>query len=1709
MENSVENSHGAGIPKKSRSLDLKSLYKSGVTKEGEIKNLKRKKSGGEDGDERRNNKNDDGGDKKKKKKKSRKEVSLSSLKDDNDSTKKSADEVYSGQLSSASHDSKDLKESGLSSQKFNSGSGFNSVSLSLSDNVFRIPKRKRGFVGRKKFDGAQLLKPVGQSNGKVAFVDQVAKLSPDDSGSQVESSKVKRKKGFDEFKENRNSESNLARPSKDEEGSDGHLVVNNGDLLLKKSQRNRRKRKKLAPDCKSVVKEAVPLADNSIRLSDDSQEDDEENLEENAARMLSSRFDPSCTGFSSNSKASSLRSANGLSFLLSSGGDFVGRGSKSLSGSESASVDTAVRVLRPRKQHKEKGNSRKRRHFYEIFLGDLDAYWVLNRRIKVYWPLDQSWYYGLVNDYDKERKFHHVKYDDRDEEWIDLQNERFKLLLLPSEVPGKAERRKSVIRNRIPYGGKGGLKISKEKEKRDLTTDDDSCLGSYLDSEPIISWLARSTRRIKSSPSYAAKKQKTSGSSLHPVSSGLSDEAVHLHGCLDKSSSRRDKDKSKLSSNSELLERLPDTVRLERSAMESTTCFKDSKQPIVYFRRRFRKTDPELSNASEDNHVSSSAPELSHAYEDNHVYSSAPVSIASFGPLADGIRGFEGHDVSLGRLDSDVPLWPAVNVGLLDFYFPSIKSGQIRFELNFPVQLVLNDSFGAENFWLFRAVFLLQHGVMMTRWPKVQLEMLFVDNVVGLRFLLFEGCLMQAVALIALVLRVFHRPSDQGKYLDSQLPVTSIRCKFSCVQNLTKQLVFAFYNFSELNNSKWVYLDCKLKRHCMLTRQLPLSECTYDNIHAFQNGRNQLPLTSACGRPASIKGLRKRPRQGISVMGFATDCTYVNISQPSSNSNEMHRKVPPFALCFAAAPTFFLSLHLKLLMEHCAARISFRDHDSVEHPENLGSFLVDDSSSGEGCSKDTVGNNLKALSNDTACDEWLSRAKSEEKDRIKSPLKYQNGDVSVAGTSAGSRDSEKVGTDAIVQLQKWQSNQSESEQCALSPRPSVDRDKSNTSSHSFLNGLGVEIPSFNQFEKPENGELHSAQHSTDLSWNMNGGIIPSPNPTARRSTWHRNKNNSSSFGHLSHGWSDGKADVFQNGFGNGPKKPRTQVSYMLPFGGFDVNKHRSQQQKALPHKRIRRANEKRPADASRGSQRNLELLSCDANVLITLGDRGWRECGAQVVLELFDHNEWKLAVKISGTTKYSYKAHQFLQPGSTNRYTHAMMWKGGKDWILEFPDRSQWALFKEMHEECYNRNIRAALIKNIPIPGVYLIEENDDSGTEVAFVRSSSKYFRQVETDVDMALDPSRALYDMDSDDEQWILNNPSSSEIDDCGLGNISEEMFERTMDMFEKAAYAQQCDQFTSEEIEDLTDGVGPMDVIKTIYEHWRQKRQSKGMPLIRHLQPPLWERYQQQVKEWELALTKNNTNIPNGCQEKAAPIEKPPMFAFCLKPRGLEVPNKGSKQRSQRKFSVAGQSNAILGDQDGFHAFGRRLNGCAFADDKVVYPAHSYESLDDSPLPQSSPRMFSPRDASSTGFFSMSNDGFDRNHIPKLQRNKSKRFGMFAMNDQPMMISYNQRTIDKRNGIHRWNMGSSEWPRQRHYNLDGSQRHGIEQLDGSDLDEFRLRDASGAAQHAVNMAKLKRERAQRLLYRADLAIHKAVVALMTAEAIKASSEDLNGDG
>ena len=142
-------------------------------------------------------------------------------------------------------------------------------------------------------------------------------------------------------------------------------------------------------------------------------------------------------------------------------------------------------------------------------------------------------------------------------------------------------------------------------------------------------------------------------------------------------------------------------------------------------------------------------------------------------------------------------------------------------------------------------------------------------------------------------------------------------------------------------------------------------------------------------------------------------------------------------------------------------------------------------------------------------------------------------------------------------------------------------------------------------------------------------------------------------------------------------------------------------------------------------------------------------------------------------------------------------------------------------------------------------------------------------------------------------------------------------------------------------------------------------------------------------------------------------------------------------------------------------------------------------------------------------MINDGLDRNHFHKLHRSKSRKYGTILSPNDPQG-SYGHRMLGNRNGHHRWNTDFSEWPSQRHFQPEVSQRLFIEQqFEGSDLEEFRLRDASGAAQRARTMAKLKRERAQRLVYRADLAIHKAVAAIMTAEASRGSFEGSDGDG
>ncbi|XP_019447523.1 PREDICTED: uncharacterized protein LOC109350716 [Lupinus angustifolius] len=1592
MESGEENFNGASITKKSRSLDLKSLYKSQLTKESPKKKSLKRDASSLGGDDKKRNR----------RKKVKKEVSLSRLDNVDSRIKKTLD----GEPSSGRQDSLELKF-GLN-QRLSSSSGPDGVLLCFRDNIVLVPTRKRS--ERKKIDVLEGLPSYETVHG-----GQMLKIGRHGVHKGIDSMKVRQKKNSNEFKENKekgSSNSNSLQRFKGNEYIASHPLVNGAASSLKKSRRKDRRRKTLASVRTSVANEEEPLID-----------EEEENLEENAARMLSSRFDPSCTGFSSSSKSSRLPSENGLSFWLSSSQNIVNHGSKSWLDSESASVDTSGRNLRPSQQSEDNGKMRKRRHFYDIPLDDVDVQWLLMRRIKVFWPLDHSWYYGLVNDYDKENRLYHIRYDDRDEEWVNLQTERFKLLLLHSELPGNPRWRRASTKSRSSDQPNGSKSINERQRRTTTTTGDDNCGGSSMDSGPIISWLAQSPLQLKSS-SHVYKKQKTSVTPQSTNTSVLYGEPVRVKEHLAKNSMGDVKNNLSCDlvsqDNSENLRK--------ESLLQRATSAKDGKHHIVYFRKRFQWAAPR------------------------------PV----IGEPSDR------------RVEVEGPLCFTYMAGVSKIFW-DMESAAFRFDLNLPIRTVLNCYFESESLWLRRAVMLHNYGTVVTKWPRVSLEMLFVDNVVGLRFLLFEGCLDMVVAFVLFVLRLFCQPAPQGKSVDLQWPFTSIGFKFSRVHMIKKPLVFELYSFSKVKNSKWMYLDSKLKRHWLLSKELPLSKCTYDNIQALQNGPSEFPMTSISD-PISVKSGKKRS-PGIYIMGGSKVSTEVDTQSLDASET----KFPPFAHSFAA--TNFLRLHLDFLMKQSTARMNFCGREPMHDQEEFG--LVKDDCSGSNLKKHTMTLSKGAAGYEHCCAE-LDQVigPSTCSDHILSE-KYQDIGLNGAGTSI-SLGSKRHGT--TIPLPEYKSHTSRLELSSLRLSSSIHNDNASDCSHSF--NLSVQNP---QFEKHVDRDLHRAQHSSDFSWNIDGGVIPSPIPTAPRSYLHRNRNSSLS----SHGWSVGKADSFYSGFSVGPRKPRTPVSYSVPFAGFEVSsRHKSHDQKVLPRKRIRKVTEKKSLDVAIVPEKNFESLSCDVNVLITVGDKGWRESRAQVVLELLDHDEWKLSVNLLGITRYSYKANQFLQPGSTNRYTHVMMWKGGKDWTLEFPDRNQWTLFKAMHEECYNRNICAASVKNIPIRGVHLIEENDDSGPEVTYVRSCN-YFRQVETDAEMALDPLCVLYDMDSDDEQWI-SNIQNSEKDNSSLNGLSEKMFEKTIDMFEKAAYAQKCDQFTPDEIEELMVDVGPLCLVKTIYEHWQRKRQKKGMALIRHFQPPLWKRYKQQVKEWEVALSKNNSPYCNGGLDKVATLQKPPMFAFCLKPRGLELVNKGLKHRPQKRVSLSEHTNNIL-YHDGFHTFERRLSGFAFGDENFIYSGHSYVSMDDSPLSQTPPRVFSLQGPGSMRYHSIDNDEYYRSPVPKFQRGNSSKFGSFMYsNDSQFKASYSQRmsASGKRNGT------------KLQHLPDGPQRYGSEQLEGPALDEFKLHDAASAAQHAVYIAKFKRHRAHVMQSRADVAIHRAAVALMTAEAMKVSKDSVGGD-
>lgn len=244
---------------------------------------------------------------------------------------------------------------------------------------------------------------------------------------------------------------------------------------------------------------------------------------------------------------------------------------------------------------------------------------------------------------------------------------------------------------------------------------------------------------------------------------------------------------------------------------------------------------------------------------------------------------------------------------------------------------------------------------------------------------------------------------------------------------------------------------------------------------------------------------------------------------------------------------------------------------------------------------------------------------------------------------------------------------------------------------------------------------------------------------------------------------------------------------------------------------------------------------CIGNVLILQEDRECRENGATVELVSTNRNMWMLAATLRGETLLTHKAAQFDATGTSNRYTHAMMFKVKKGIWLEFEDRKQWLLFKHLHEQCYQRNARTVPVRQIPIPGVREVEECPGRAFGEAFVRPPVDYIRQRDFEEDMVAQSNRLFYDMDSEDEEWLLqtNGERTSGRGSRSRPRISEETLERTIDKLEKVSFSEASEITVPDSAVEICHGLGSPEVIKAIHSYWLAKRLRKGMALIRHFQ------------------------------------------------------------------------------------------------------------------------------------------------------------------------------------------------------------------------------------------------------------------------------------
>ncbi|XP_057476684.1 uncharacterized protein LOC130764444 isoform X2 [Actinidia eriantha] len=262
-------------------------------------------------------------------------------------------------------------------------------------------------------------------------------------------------------------------------------------------------------------------------------------------------------------------------------------------------------------------------------------------------------------------------------------------------------------------------------------------------------------------------------------------------------------------------------------------------------------------------------------------------------------------------------------------------------------------------------------------------------------------------------------------------------------------------------------------------------------------------------------------------------------------------------------------------------------------------------------------------------------------------------------------------------------------------------------------------------------------------------------------------------------------------------------------------------------------NIKQLKSSSVGLEQDTVSSCCSANILVIESYKCYRIEGAIVELEKISGSKpWSLAVRKDGITRYTLSAQKVMRPYGTNCVTHDAIWTQDiNNWKLEFPNRRDWLIFKELYKECSERNVLAPSANVIPVPGVYEVPGYADCNA-ILFNRPNS-YISVRNDELSRAFEKRTANYDMDSEDEEWLIKFNNESSAGNEHWEHVLDENFELIIDSFEKAIYGSPDGNCDEKAAVNLYMHLERKEVVEAVYGYWMRKRKQKHSALIRVFQ------------------------------------------------------------------------------------------------------------------------------------------------------------------------------------------------------------------------------------------------------------------------------------